>query len=1001
MKSLLFSGLLLLAVSAWAADPPPADPQIKPLAIGKIDHSTPVDFERELLPVFRKNCLACHNKTTSKAGLILETPQDIRQGSDSGKVIVPGHAGDSLLLKVAAHLDKPIMPPRNNKVEAGDLSSVELALLQLWIDQGATGEVHGASEIAWQTLPPGLQPIYSVALSPDGQFAACGRANQIFIYHLPTRELVTRLTDPQLLASGGAGRPGVAHRDFVNALAFSPDGQWLASGGYREIKLWRRPRDAKKFTLPHPASRAVLTVATSPDERWAATGDDQGVIELWNLATGQSLHHLAGHQGAMSALQFSPDNSRLASAAADHTIRLWDCATGRQLLQATTLADINALAWLPGEGQLLSGSADAVIRLWFADVIRGDLRPLREFRGHEGSVTALATWPGEPTQFLSASGDGTVRFWDLNEGKVLRQIKSGGPVLALAVRRDGQRLATAGLNQSPKLWDAKEGKEIATLTSDHDLEIALPEAGRTATLATNELAFRKTAWQTATNEHHVQQTRLEKATKAFADAEKPFKEKQTKLTETRTAHEAAEKALAEFKDLQLATTTLEAAEKAASEARDQLKAAQEKSPADPMIVADLTATSEEKSKLLAAAKTVRDAFPSATVDKLKQANEKLSATTKTLADADAELKKAALPRSAAETEHQLATQAVATSAAAVTNAQVRIDQAELARQSAANALEAARQAATASSRSMIRALAFSRDGRTLLTAGDDGVLHAASADNGSAWDSYHGHQGAVFALAFAGADRLVSASADRSAVIWDLRTTWNLQQTLGTNGPIADRVNTLRFSTDGQRLASGGGEPTRGGEIDLWQVRDGKLLQSFNRAHSDAVFSLDFSRDGHYLASGAADRQIKILDLDSGQVVRTLEGHLHHVLGVSWRADGHALASAGADNVIKIWDPVTGERKKNIESFGKEVTGINYVGITDQAVASSGDHGVALFKENGDRVRSYSGSTDFMNAVATTADGKIVIAAGQDGVLRVWNGLTGDVMATFEPPKVN
>ena len=59
-----------------------------------------------------------------------------------------------------------------------------------------------AGAIAWQPLPAGLNPIYSVALSPDGQFAACGRANQIFIYHVPSGRLVTRLTDPQLLQPG-------------------------------------------------------------------------------------------------------------------------------------------------------------------------------------------------------------------------------------------------------------------------------------------------------------------------------------------------------------------------------------------------------------------------------------------------------------------------------------------------------------------------------------------------------------------------------------------------------------------------------------------------------------------------------------------------------------------------------------------------------------------------------------------------------------------------------
>ena len=171
------TGMLVCPLRSLAADEPPAEVQRKPIPIARITRKTPVDFEKEILPILKNNCLACHNKTTTKAGLILETPLDILKGGDSGKVIVPRRSGESLLLKVASHQVKPMMPPKNNKVEASDLTSEELGLIQLWIDQGAKGEVHGSGPIVWQALPEGLNPIYAVALSSDGQFAACARAN--------------------------------------------------------------------------------------------------------------------------------------------------------------------------------------------------------------------------------------------------------------------------------------------------------------------------------------------------------------------------------------------------------------------------------------------------------------------------------------------------------------------------------------------------------------------------------------------------------------------------------------------------------------------------------------------------------------------------------------------------------------------------------------------------------------------------------------------------------
>jgi WD40 repeat protein len=247
----------------------------------------------------------------------------------------------------------------------------------------------------------------------------------------------------------------------------------------------------------------------------------------------------------------------------------------------------------------------------------------------------------------------------------------------------------------------------------------------------------------------------------------------------------------------------------------------------------------------------------------------------------------------------------------------------------------------------------------------------------------------------------VSGAVEGSAILWDLAPAWTLERVIGTGdaaSPLMDRVNALRFAPDGKTLATGGGEPTRGGEIKLWQVNDGKLLKEFKNVHSDAVFALDFTPDGKYLASGAADKFARVVEVSSGKVVKAFEGHTHHVLGVSWKRDGRTLATAGADNVIKIWDFVSGERRKNVEGFSKEVTSICFIPGTDMALASSGDSSVSTVNEKGEKVRTYPGATDFMNSAAVTPDGRIVVAGGQDSVLRVWNGPEGKVVATFNAP---
>src|SRR3954462_1488755 len=112
--SALCAGAAFVGLNAAEAakEPEPA------IQIAELKREKPVDFEKEVLPLFKQNCLACHNATDAKGDLILETPEKIRKGGENGPAVVQGKSMESLLLKVAAHQAKPFMPPRNNKAGA-------------------------------------------------------------------------------------------------------------------------------------------------------------------------------------------------------------------------------------------------------------------------------------------------------------------------------------------------------------------------------------------------------------------------------------------------------------------------------------------------------------------------------------------------------------------------------------------------------------------------------------------------------------------------------------------------------------------------------------------------------------------------------------------------------------------------------------------------------------------------------------------------------------------
>ncbi|MCA9105382.1 MAG: hypothetical protein KDA83_08155, partial [Planctomycetales bacterium] len=317
--------------------------------------SSAQDFERDVLPIFRANCLACHNASERQGDLVLETPATILSGGDTGPGVVPGQPEASLLWQLAAHREEPVMPPEDNDVGARRLNDAELAVLAGWIRAGATGNVSAAtSPQRWSPLPPGVHPVQAITMTNDGQFAAASRANRIEIIHVPTGQVLTRLSDPAL---DEGDLTGIAHRDLIHSLTFNRSGDRLASGGYREAKVWQRPRDVQLWNLA--LGQAIERLAVSPDRSRIAVALADGSLQVVDAA-GQRISTPAwsfGTPEVATALAFSPDGNKVVSAHASGAVHLWDAASGTWLDVLQTASGVTAATWVPWESNALGQAA--------------------------------------------------------------------------------------------------------------------------------------------------------------------------------------------------------------------------------------------------------------------------------------------------------------------------------------------------------------------------------------------------------------------------------------------------------------------------------------------------------------------------------------------------------------------------------------------------------------------------------------------------------------------
>ncbi|QDU60313.1 WD domain, G-beta repeat [Planctomycetes bacterium Pan216] len=449
-----------------------ADDDVKPIAIAEITRQG-IGFDKEIAPILRSHCTACHRGNDADGSLSLETVAAIREGGDSGPAFVPGKGGESLLVKVAAHREEPIMPPLDNDVNASPLSPEELGLLKRWIDEGGKESSKSAATMDWQPLPPDTHPIRAVALSPDGTWLAFGRGNRLLVGPVASAESTSELNDPATTNVVPAnGRPP-AHLDVIASLAFSPDGHRLASGGFRTVKIWQRDnkngapswrleRTIGSIDNPGIFGDRVTALGFSPDGKRLATGGGvpaaSGELRIWDVASGEPVRRVPDpHSDVVLSIDYSADGKLLATGAADKFAKVFAVDDGKQVASMEGHTHhVLGIAWRKDGKVIASAGADNEIKLWSYP----ETKQMRAIKGFGKEVTAI-DFLGDSANTIAGSADHTVRMHDTNNGRELRRLGGSSDfVYALAITADGKIVIAGGQDGVLRIWNTADGKLI-------------------------------------------------------------------------------------------------------------------------------------------------------------------------------------------------------------------------------------------------------------------------------------------------------------------------------------------------------------------------------------------------------------------------------------------------------------------------------------------------------------------------------------------------------------
>ena len=616
---------------------------------------------------------------------------------------------------------------------------------------------------------------------------------------------------------------------------------------------------ALKLITPEGHTGFISSAAVSADGQLVATGSNDYTIRLWQAGSGKELRALIGHKESVTALAFSPDGRTIVSGGYDSTVRLWSVVTGQnQKTLHCPHSTVTAVAFSPDGAAFAAasggggGNKDATIPITLYDSATGAVR--RQFLGHKKAVEALR-FSSDGKTLCSASGDGTIRIWNIAADAAIRTITAGVEVRGAAFSPDGQRVVLCGPKTS--VWSVSSGMRVVQIDTESRCAVFSRDGARLYTVANvffDEAEVR--SWNAATGEQEAVTGAEAAGRKVFMLAISPV---------GNTLYTGDTSGILRAFDLRAQQQRwASAAELRAARIRRIAVAPDGGS----VYVSEAGLGAIVRRINLLTGKPVRLYAPpadSADRGKIEVNDIALSGDGKRLAVAYGSYQQPGL---------------------------VRVWDTATGRKV---------QRFTGHTKK-VEAVAITRDGSQILSGDEEGTLILWDAVTGAERMRLRTPNGSdCNAVAFSPDEKTaLGASWEGPLTLWDMAS-GKPRRTF--SAPQSEVTYSVAFSPDGTQAIAG----TFSGVARLWNVETGALIRSLEHQAiapntSFSVYAAVWSADGKTIATGSQDGVVRLWDSVSGALLSKLNGHTNDVLAVAFAPGGAALFSASYDHTLRAWD---------------------------------------------------------------------------------------------------